>query len=300
MKSPWQAALVLKSDRTVESGSDAALAKAIRKGADLRIYTEFLNNEHIDTDSDSDELIRECADFRCTYLVEDRWTAGIMTLRQPVELPDGFGPRASMSFFMYNQDGHQAIARPFLDGGEVTGKLGPAPVKPNSEMPKFHPLDSWDEGTNAPSNNFIYDFEMFRYLVRDDWQEILSHDAEGNARSGSVEALGDAFRDGLEVKVGISGLCNDLDEHPSKAPPHEVFIQTGSCYYYTEQKLFVAGAHPLVRVRPGIPMKYTSRGWDFGWLLPRTDGLVSQLLYDPYTFKSRRESRHHAVRWFVR
>lgn len=300
MKSPWQPALVLKSDRTVEAGSDAALAKAIHNGADLRIYTEFLNNEHVDPKSDSAERIRECADFRCTYLLEDRWTAGIMTLRQPVSLPDHFGSRSSMSFFMYNQDGNQSIARPYLDGGEITGKLGPSPVEPYPEMPKYHQFDNWDVGTNAPSHNFIYDFEMFRYLVRDDWQEIFANDAKGNTVSGSVEKLGDAFREGLEVKVGIHGLCDDLDEHPSQAIPHEVFIQTGSCYYYTEQKLFVAGAHPVVRVRPGIPMKYTSRNWDFGWLLPRSDGLVSQLLYNPYTLESRRETKHHAIRWFVR
>ena len=108
-------ALSLDAKRRVRDGSAGALAAAIRRGADLHIGTEFRHNEHVDTSSDNPETVRELAEFRTTYLVEDRWTAGIMTLRQPVSLPDAFGPRPSMSFFLYNQDGTQAIARPHLD-----------------------------------------------------------------------------------------------------------------------------------------------------------------------------------------
>ena len=74
-----------------------------------------------------------------------------MTLRQPVDLPDGFGPRPSMSFFLYNQDGQQAIARPYLDGAPAAGTLGPAPIDDHSDMPRYHQQDSWDASTNAPS-----------------------------------------------------------------------------------------------------------------------------------------------------
>jgi hypothetical protein len=300
MKSSWQEALVLEADRTIRSGTEAALAKAIQAGADLRIYTEFRHNEHADPSSDSAELVREVSEFSCTYLVERRWTAGIITLRQPVELPDRFGPRPSMSFFMYNQDGQQAIARPFLDGGPISNQPGASPVAPHPEMPKFHEQDSWDKGTNAPSSNFIYDFDVFRYFVRDDWQEVLSHDAHGKVQSGSIDMLSEAFTDGLEVKVGIEGLCADLDDDPTQAPVHEVFIRTGSGYYYTKEKLFVAGTHPLARVRPAIPMKYASRTWDFGWLITRTDGRVAQLLYDPYTLAAHRREERYSMRWFVR
>ena len=101
-------ALSLDAKRRVRDGSAKALAAAIRRGADLHIGTEFRHNEHVDTSSDNPETVRELAEFRTTYLVEDRWTAGIMTLRQPVSLPDAFGPRPSMSFFLYNQDGTQA------------------------------------------------------------------------------------------------------------------------------------------------------------------------------------------------
>jgi hypothetical protein len=298
----WVSALELDGRREITGGSPDALCAAIRRGADLRIYTEFIHNEHIDPASASAELIREVSEFRATYLVEDRWCAGIMTLRQPISLPDGFGPRASMSFFMYNQDGQQAIARPYLDGDAppAGGKIGPAALDDWRAYPKYHQQDGWDAGTNAPSSNFIYDFEVFRYFVCDDWQEVLAHDAAGRVQAGSIDLLAGAFEAGAEVKVAIRNLCADLAVEPARPIEHEVFIQVGPGYYYSGQKLFISGTHPLVRVRPGIPLRYVSQGWDFGWLMPRTDGRTAMLLYDPYTLQVRRETGHFAMRWFVR
>src|SRR5688572_12683451 len=80
----WKSVYTLDSKRRPVSGSEVELARAIRRGADLRIYTEFRHNEHIDTDSRDDEPIQEVADFRVTYLLDDRWSAGIITLRQPI------------------------------------------------------------------------------------------------------------------------------------------------------------------------------------------------------------------------
>lgn len=291
--------LTLNADRSVRSGSFAALADAIRRGADLRIATEFRHNEHIDPASDSAELVQEVAEFRVTYLLEDHWSAGIMTLRQPVELPEGFGPRPSMSFFLYNQDGSQAIARPYLDGGPINGSLGPAPLDDHTAMPRYHQHDSWDAGTNAPSSNFIYDFDSYRFLVNDRWQEVLSHAADGSVLAGSVTDLADAFGQGLPVKLGIRGLCADLTSEGEVAPDHEVFVHAGSCYYYTERQLFMTGTHPLVRIRPAIPLRYGSQHWDFGWLMARSDGQVARMLCDPYTLAFRRSQARYALRWFV-
>lgn len=296
----WKCAYVLDSKRRRVSGSEVELAKAIRRGADLRIYTEFRHNEHIDTNSRDDELIQEVADFRVTYLLDDRWSAGIITLRQPISLPDGFGPRPSMSFFMYNQDGQQAIARPFLDGGPTTGTRGSSPLDDHSQMPRYHQLDAWDKQTNAPSSNFVYDFDLYRFWANDTWQEVLSHTADGKTIGGSIAALADAFSQGCDVKVGIRGLCADLSDEGQKAIDHEVFVQVGSCYYYTKRKLFMAASHPVVRVNPAIPIRYRSRGWDFGWLMPRSDGLVARWLVDPYTLKFHKSQAQYAIRWFVR
>ena len=296
----WRCALELDANRNVVAGSTMELADAIGRSADLRIYTEFLHNEHIDVDSPNGERIREVAEFTVTYRVDQRWVAGIMSLRQPIELPVGFGPRSSMSFFMYNEDGTQAIARPYLDGGSAEAIPGPSPAQPRANMPNYHVVDNWDAGTNAPSQNFVYDFDRFRYCVNDSWCEVLRHSANGEVVSGSIDELVDAFSSGCAIKLGVGHLCADLCDDQDSAPDHEVFVQGGSAYYYTDQKLFIIGSHPVVRVQPNVPMRYTSSGWDFGWLMVRSDGRVVYRRCDPYTLNFSDHVSHRAIRWFVR
>ncbi len=298
--SDWQCALELDQQRRIVSGSEAALVKAIGRGADLRVGTEFRHNEHIDVTSPSNELIREVAEFGVTYLIDGKWAAGIMSLRQPIELPVGFGPRPSMSFFLYNQDGTQAIARPFLDGTQASGVKGPAEVVSPDGMPRYHQFDSWDEETRAPSHNFVYDFDHYRFHVNDTWREVLSHTSTGEVRGGSVAALIEAFSAGSEVKLAVDNVCSDLAVDPQTAPEHELFIQGGSSYYYTGQQLFMIGTHPIVRVSPDMPLRYSSDNWDFGWLMVRTDGHVVYRRCDPYTLQFSDHVKHCAVRWFVR
>ena len=296
----WNCVLELDAARRPVSGSEEDLFAAIRRGSDLRIYTEFLHNEHIDVASDDPERIREVAEFGITYFLDNHWVAGCMSLRQPVELPDGFGPRASMSFFLYNQNGQQAIARPFLDGPPASRPPGPAPADEFPNMPKYHQLDSWDAETNAPSSNFVYEFEVYRYFVNDAWREVVAIDAGGHVETGSLDALAEAFSRGCEVKAAIRGLCADLSEQPAEAIDHELYVQMGSCYYYTERKLFVAGSHPLIRITPAVPMQYHTGGWDFGWLVLRSDGHTVYRRCDPYTLRFQDIEASYAIRWFVR
>ena len=296
----WQCAKELDSTRQAISGNTTDLADSIGRAADLRIYTEFLHNEHIDVCSSSAERIREVAEFGVTYLIDNRWTAGVMSLRQPIELPAGFGPRSSMSFFLYNQDGTQAIARPFLDGAPAEMARGTAPVCPPENMPKYHAFDNWDSETNAPSHNFVYDFDCFRFCVNDSWREVLHHSANGQVLSGSLAELVDAFSSGCSIKLGIDNLCADLAAESQPAIQHEVFVQGGSSYYYTEQKLFIIGSHPLVRVCPAVPMRYASGNWDFGWLMIRSDGRIVYRRCDPYSLRFSDHVTQNAVRWFVR
>jgi len=299
-KNNWKLVLTLDSNRQVVSGSTKKLADSIRRGADMRVYTEFHHNEHIDTKSNNPELIKEVADFRVTYLLENRWVAGIINLRQPIDLPNGFGPRPSMSFFLYNQNADQAIARPYFDGEVAIGKKGPAPVDDHSDMPKYHQSDNWDLGTNAPSSNFVYDFNTYKFWVCDNWEEVYSHTAEGIVVSGSIDKLAKGFDEGREVKLGIIGLCNDLSPDPATAMQHEVFVHCGSCYYYTDRKQFMAASQPVVRIKPDIPLRYKSDEWNFGWLMPRSDGYVALWLVDPYSLKFKRKDGRYALRWFVR
>lgn len=295
----WNSVLELGPERAVRSGSAEALAAAIRRGADLQIYTEFRHNEHIDVHSDNAELVREASDFRVTYLLEDHWVAGIMNLRQPISPPDGFGPRPSMSFFLYNQDGSQAIARPYLDRREANGEIGPSAVSAPETMPKYHPLDNWDTGTNAPSSNFIYKFECYRFLVDDSWREVFAHDADGEVQSGSLDELVQVFQSGCDMKVAVRNLGAGLAGN-EPIPEHEVFVHIGPRYFNTERRLFSAGSQPLVRVRPTIPLRYESRNWDFGWLMVRSDGYVEYRCCDPYSLVFTDQGGRHALRWFAR
>ena len=204
-----------------------------------------------------------------------------------------------MSFFLYNQNGDQAIARPYLDGMSLMRTPGPSPSDATNDMSKFHTQVSWDRETNAPSINFVYDFDVYRFWVQDSWEEVFSNDENGEATTGSLETLVEAFSDGREVKVAVSGLANSLTDGESDVE-HEVYVQVGSCYYYSEQKLFMVGSHPVVRVKPGVPVIYESNGWDFGWLMLRTDGRVVYRRCDPYTLSFDDRKTRHSIRWFVR
>ena len=298
--SQWKNILELNSKREIISGSEKAFCDAINRGSDLRIYTEFRHNEHIDTSSDDDDLIWEVSEFHETVLLENRWAAGIITQRQPVSLPDSFGPRSSMSFFLYNQNGQQAIARPYLDCLSPKDVEESLNVDSHSQMPKYHKQTVWDEDTNAPSVNFIYDFGKFRYLVRDDWQEVYAHDKNGRPLSGSLKKLTEAFYAGSEIKAGINGLFEDLSGVGTIASEHEVFIQTGWGYYYNSKKLFISATHPLVKIKPAIPLLYESDGWNFGWLILRTDGACVERICNPYTLQFTDTNRRYGIRWFVR
>ncbi|MBL8851036.1 MAG: hypothetical protein JNG89_15260 [Planctomycetaceae bacterium] len=295
----WRTVLTLDDRMRTVAGGTAELREAIARGADLRIYSEFRHNEHIDVDSSDDDLVQETMDMRATYVVDGRWAAGIITLRQPVSLPDEFGPRPSLSLFLYNEDGSQAIARPHLDGPPVNAPQGMSSPGDHSRMPRYVEHDRWDDGTNGPSSNFTYAFDTLRYFVREDWRLVLHHSADGAVIAGSHDELADAFARGVEWKVGISGLCDDLAADGEELP-HQVYIQCGSCYLYTRGKRLIAATHPVARVCPAVPLRYQSGNWDYAWLVARTDGHVARLSYDPYTLRPTRASGRHEIRWFCR
>ena len=296
----WRDTITLDASRNVVAGDVQALRQALGRGADLRIYSEFRHNEHIDTASNNNDLIQETMDMRATYLIDERWCAGVITLRQPVALPSGFGPRPSLSLFLYNEDGSQAIARPLLDGVPAAGSPGPSPPDDHSDMPKYHEQNRWDDQTNAPSSNFVYDFDKLRYFVRDDWQLALHRSSGGEVLAGSHDHLAQVFSQGVEWKISVKGLCADLAEPEKEALSHEVFIQAGSCYLYTGERLMIAASHPLPRVRPAIPLRYESGNWDYAWLVARSDGRVSRLVYNPYTLQPKESSGKYEIKWFYR
>lgn len=305
----WLMVLELGPDRAVRAGSKAALAAAIGRGADLRVYTEFLFEEHIvpggTDDPDQDGLIREVIDFRETILVEGRHVAAITTQRQPLAPPFGFnGTDPKMSFFMYTGDADQALANLVLgalDDAPAPGVTITEPAPP--DMPKMSAQEYADVGTSGPSRNFVYDMERYRFFVRDDWEEVLAHTADGTVTGGSFDALEAAQIAGREIKVGIADLAGDLAaEHrsPDGGAAHEVFTPIGSGFLHTGPRLYAALTHPTVRVAAAEPMRYRSGNWDLAWIFLRTDGRARIRHLDPYTRDWHERDARLACRWFAR
>jgi hypothetical protein len=314
--SPWKCALELRPDRSVASGSHALLAEAIGRGADLRVYTEFLHEEHIAPfsctpnigDPRNNGVYREVIDFRETILVDGQipgvpGVAGITTLRQPLEPLTGFnGTQPKMSFFLYNDDGQQACAQVLLDDSPTTGQIGTRVIEPRpANAPKMSETEAFDVGTSGPSRNFIYDMEVYRYFVRDEWTEVLSHDEHGRVKSGSFDALERAQTEAREIKVGLRDLCADLGV--PGGPSHEVFSLAGSGFTHTKRKTHEVLTHPLIRVAPGnpaIPLKYASNNWDVSWISIRTTGEAVRRTLHPYTRTWSDHPMRLGCRWFVR
>ena len=288
--------LELDDTRNITSGSPDLLNQALARGADLKIETVFRHDEHMDMDSPIKDHVLEVSEFPASIIVDGRWSASFMTMRQPADVPHGFGPRASLSLFMYNQDGTQGIARPYLDGQPASGMKGLYEPYAYSEHKKMHYLSCFDKETNAPSDNFIYAFDHFRYLVCDRYRLLCSFGQKGELLAGNKEALWEAVRAGADIKVGITGICSEL---PAAQPyDHILYVRAAFLYHYKESGLLVAETHPFVRVAPAIPLRYSSDNWDYCWAIVRTDGACSVMRMDPYTLAFTETKMRFKVSWF--
>jgi hypothetical protein len=285
----------MDENRNVVGGSREELARAIRSGADARYYTTFDYAEHMLVPGSEVGRVQGTLNLPITYWLAGGRVAGIHTVRYPSDCSLGFQPfRPSLSLVLCNDNGQFGVARPYLDGG-----AGRAVVEDRAGS-KYEILDRSDEETPAPSENALYPYGQYRWWVRDDWQEVLSHGADGEVVSGSLEALQDSFRSGAEIKVGVKGLCNMFAAPGEDAPDHEVFVGMGPIYNHQDQGFLGGESQPLVRVAPSVPMGYCSGNWNFGWILPRTDGVVYHLVVNPYTYEFARTETRSPLRWFVR
>jgi len=292
----YKSVLELDEKQEITVGSFEALNKGIARGADLKIETIFRHHEHVDIQSPIHDHVREVSEFPESILVDGRWSASFMTMRQPANVPYGFGPRASLSLFMYNQDGSQAIARPYLDGGEVTGVKGACEPYNYAGHDRMHYLSCFDRGTNAPCDNFFYAFDSFRYLICDRYQLLCSLSGEGDLLAGDPEALWKAVRLGVDIRVGISGLCGELSG--AKPYDHVLYVRAAFLYHYQESGLLTIETHPFVRIAPDIPLRYASGNWDYCWAIVRTDGKCSVMRMDPYTLSFTEHKGNYGTVWF--
>jgi hypothetical protein len=310
----WTVALELRSDRSVASGSTAALVDALSRGADLRMYTEFIFEEHVEPGWAGDPglrgPIREVIDFRQTIVLDGRHAAGMTTLRQPLHPPFGFnGTDPRMAYFFYTSDADQARANLLIAGREAQAARAPGAPSPGTrtvnpppaDMPRMSPEEAFDLGTLGPSRNFVYEMDVYRFIVRDDWEELLAHEADGTVLRGSIDALEAAQVAGRELKVAIRGLASDLGASVGLPPVHhEIVTDLGSGFFHVGPRLYNALSHPIVRVAPAIPLRYRSRGWDLVWVHLRTDGRATVRRLDPWTRAWTDTPARFAARWFAR
>ncbi len=287
--SEWICALELDDQRRVVSGSYDDLAAAVRRAADVRCYTTFDYAEHMAAPDSEVGLVQEMMNFGVTYWLEGDRSAGIQTTRYPADCSLGFQAFPSLSFFLYNDSGESGIARPCAARQSSALAGGTVPEK-------YVTLHRSDTDTLSPSENYTYDFGEYKWWVRDSWELLLAHDADGTVSVGSLDALQDAFRAGKSLKVGVTDLCADLAGSPVA---HEVFVELGPIYNHHDQGFLGGESLPLVRVAPGVPMRYGSGNWNFGWILPRTDGVAHHLIIDPCTRDFTRTSARCPMRWFA-
>lgn len=290
----WTCLLRENEKREIIAGSMPALADAVARGADLKGYTTFDYGEHMSAPDSREGLVQELMCFSTVYLLEGRHVAGIQTTRYPANSSLGFGDAASLSFFLNNANCQNGVARLFLDGR--VGAAKPAP----DFVGKYKVIDAWDSVSPCPSENFTYDFGEYAWWVSDTWREVLAHDAHGKILRGSLLELREAFRAGASIKVGVKNLCADLSIPGELPVAHEVFIELHSIYNHEESGFLGGESQPLVRVAPSIPLKYRSGNWNCGWILPRTDGIVHQLILNPYTHEFSRTQGRFEIRWFIR
>lgn len=286
--------LRLDANRNIVQGSPSQLNSRIAAGADLRISTGFLHNEHIDPNSDDHQQIVETSTFAQTVLIDSKWSAYFMTLRQPVSLPCGFGLANAMSLFLYNQDGQQAMARLTLEGGcnrtieEHTEDTG---------FSKMHTLSIADTDTLGGSKNFIYYFDFFDYLVTACYKETYANTREGDKKLGDIECLHESYRRGAGIKIAVKGISEAI--WGKTGHEDEIFIHCGSAYYYTSDKLMITNSLPFISVPADIPLSYKSKSFRYCWLVVRSDGMGELRSYNIFDNQWKTCSIRLSVRWFV-
>ena len=209
-----------------------------------------------------------------------------------------------MSFFMYT-DGRRAGAANLVFGAPPeTGRPARAsgrwslhpPTCPRSGTQEF-----FDLGTSGPSRNFVYDMEAYRFFVRDEWEEILAHDAAGTVTGRLVRGPGggpgrrprDQGRDsrpGRRARIAghVAGAARNV--HPRRVWLHP--CSSGSLRDTDPP----AGPD----CRRTFPIRYGSGNWDVAWIFLRTDGQATVRRLDPWTRVWEDRPTRFACRWFAR
>lgn len=286
--------LSLNAQRKIVHGSTRLLNRKLAGGADLRISTGFRHNEHIDPASPDDQLVNETSTFAETVLIDGKWSAGFMTLRQPVQLLRGFGEANALSLFVYNQDGSQGLARLGLDG--TIDRTVRRDFEEDAGA-KTRTFAIHDEKTAGVSTSFIYEFENFDFFVTDSYRELYAHDRNGRRTNGRLGDLERAYRRGRGIKLAVKGLSEVLWGDTGHVD--EIFLHCGSSYHYTESRMMITSSLPFVSVPADIPLAYKPRSFLYCWIVARSDGHLEVRTFDVFKRRWKTRSARLPLRWFA-
>ena len=142
--------------------------------------------------------------------------------------------------------------------------------------------------------------KQYHWWVRDDWEEVCSHDEDGNPSRGSWQEVRSAANEGCELKVGIRNLWSHLTPSGEDPVEHEVFVACGTQFAHVEGGFFGALTTPTFLVRPGTPLQFRDETIETGWLLVRSDGRVRRQTLNVSTFRWEQTWSRYAMRWFAR
>ena len=286
----WSMVLELAPDRSVTAGSKEALAAAIGRGADLRIYTEFLYEEHIlpggGDDRSLDGLIREVIDFRETILVDGRYVAAHHDPAPAARAAARLQRPRSEDVVLPVHDGRRpGPGQPRARRADAVGRR-PASGRSSRRRPTCRRWASRSSSTSGPPDR--------RGTSSTTWRSTATSSATSGRRSWPTTPMA-ASRPArsprsrrprspaARSRSGSATSAADLASDGAPSVAHEVFTLVGSGFVHVRAGLYVTLTHPLVRVAGAIPLRYGSGNWDVAWVFLRTDGEAQVRRLDPYT-----------------
>lgn len=258
-------------------GSVAAVAEAVRQGADLRRFSTY--------NLKGTGAVEETMTLQTTWVFDNGHAGGLQTLRHPVNAGLGIIMKPSMSLWIFGVDAPQRSTFVPLDGKPMANATG-----------------NWVNVDNEPFGRETEEFVPRRYMwwARSDWKLIYAHDKEGNASEGSWEDIRKAVKQGRILKVGIRNLWSYLTPPGEETLEHEVFIECTTDFSHLDEGFVGALTQPTFLLQPTVPLKFTGENFALGWLVVRTDGKVQRVTLNPANMQWERTWDRHAVRWFAR
>ena len=258
-------------------GSVAAVADAVRRGADLRRFSTY----HLAGTG----LVEETMTLQTTWVFDDRHVGGLQTLRHPVDAALGISMQPSLALWIFGVAAPQRSTFVPLNGTPMHNATG-----------KWVQVDN--DAYSAEEAEFVP--RLYQWWARSDWEQICVHDENGNPAQGNWREMRKAVNDGCILKVGIKNLWSYLTPAGEEAPEHEVFVECTTDFSHVDGEFFGVLTQPTFLLQPCVPLVFTAESFAPGWLVVRSDGKIQRQTLNPSNMQWERTWDRCAVRWFAR